>query len=116
MNTVNVSVPSSEMRNRVTPRCAMISPISRMTRAFAQSTALLDEVSAANFSFLTDCYSFISLFGYHMIGYRSSFFFYYDNLCADLLGQGSAQVFFGSQPLVLLKRFNKIAYVIESAA
>ena len=48
MNTVNVSVPSDDCKNSVTPRCATVSPISKMTRAFAQSCALLADVSDAN--------------------------------------------------------------------
>ena len=52
MKTVNVSVPSSERRKSVTPRWAVMSPASRMARAFAQPDTLLPEVSDAKVCFL----------------------------------------------------------------
>ena len=51
MKTVKVSVPSSDRRNSVTPRCAMVSPARRTRSALAQSAALRPDVSEANFSF-----------------------------------------------------------------
>ena len=52
MNTVKVSVPSSESKNRVTPRWATVRPSKRTKRAFAQANGVRFEVSAAKVSFL----------------------------------------------------------------